>query len=108
MEADPKIQQENYYKMMVVFVRHGERADQKFGKSLLSNLITCDPYLTLNGKKQGMRVGQIVRDYVRQEKQEYAECLDLQKNIYDDPEMMDKIKDTQSKETLDLQSTKIF
>ena len=57
--------------MVLVFVRHGERVDKLFHKSMLKNQVECDPTLTQDGKQQATDIGKKIRDYIKKEKSDY-------------------------------------
>ena len=55
-------------RLLIFFVRHGERADQTLNTKFIQNIISCDPYLTEQGKSQGHEVGKMIRKYIESEK----------------------------------------
>ena len=52
--------------LLFFFSRHSERADKKFGMAVLSNMISCDPYLTEDGKLLAYDIGKKVYAYIEQ------------------------------------------
>ena len=54
--------------ILLFFSRHSERADKKVGTPKFSDLITCDPYLTEEGKDLAIQVGNKMYSYVAESK----------------------------------------
>jgi hypothetical protein len=61
---DPTDEDDDKLHILLFFSRHGERADKKFGMAVLSNLISCDPYLTEDGKMEAYDVGKKMYAYI--------------------------------------------